>query len=133
MANDSPQNDTPQNLPYIPIGVDGVVEVRGHLVGSSLIDGLRRIFATDSQMEQGDYHMDRSVDLLYRHLQLMALKDQNAIRHRFLKSVFNVLCCAAESLKCDTPAYQGAGSQTGFILRRLQWLFVPKVLGSQTI
>jgi hypothetical protein len=48
-------------------------------------------------MEQGDYFMDRSMDLLEKHLQLMEFSEQSAIRIRYLKSVFNVLCCAAES------------------------------------
>jgi hypothetical protein len=91
--------DIPQNLKYTPIGVEGVVEVNAHLVGSSLIDSLRRTFTVDSQMEQGDYFMDRSMGLLEKHLQLMLLGDQNTIRDRYLKSVFNGLCCAAESLK----------------------------------
>lgn len=105
MANDTPQNDTPQNLTYTPIGVQGVVEVSAHLVGNSLIDSLRRIFTTNSQIEQGDFLMDRSLDLLERHHRLMVRKDQKVVRHSYMKSVFNVLCCAAESLKCDTPTH----------------------------
>jgi hypothetical protein len=90
-------NDIPRNLKYTPIGVEGVVEVNAHLVGSSLIDSLRRTFSVDSQMEQGDYFTDRSMDLLERHLQLMRLTDQIAIGNRYMKSVFNV-CVALPSL-----------------------------------
>ena len=94
-------NNTPKNLKYTPIGVEGVVEVNAHLVGGSLIDSLRRIFTVDRQMEQGDYFMDRSLNLLEKHLQLMILRDQMAIRTQFTESVVNVLCCATGSLKCD--------------------------------
>jgi hypothetical protein len=105
-------NDIPQKLKYTPIGVEGVVEVNAHLVGNSLIDSLRRAFTIDSQMEQGDFFMDRSMDLLEKHLQLMKLNDQITIQDRYMQSVFNVLCCTAESLKCDTPMHQGAEPQT---------------------
>lgn len=79
-------NDIPQNLKYIPI----VVDFNGHLVGSSLIDSLLRTFTIDSQMDQGDHFMDRSLDLLEKHIQLMLLREQNAIRQRFMKSVLNI-------------------------------------------
>jgi hypothetical protein len=92
-------NDIPNNLKYTPIGVEGVVEVNAHLVGGSVIDSLRRTFTIDSQMEQGDYFMDRSLDLLEKHLQLMLLHEQVPIKKSYLKSVFNYLCCAAEPLK----------------------------------
>jgi hypothetical protein len=84
-------NDIPQNLKYTRIGVEGVVEVNAHLVGSSLIDSLRRTFTIDSQMEQGDSFMDRSLNLLEKHLQLMLLREQNIIRQRYIESVFNGL------------------------------------------
>jgi hypothetical protein len=84
-------------------------------------------------MDEGDYFLDRSLDLLQRHLQLMLLSEQVAIRQRYLESVFHVLCRAAESLKCDIPAYQCAGHQKGVTLRRLQRLLVPKVHPSQKV
>jgi hypothetical protein len=110
--------DIPRNLKYTPIGVEGVVEVNARLVGSGLIDSLRRTMTVDSQMEEGDYFMDRSMDLLEKHLQLMRLREQTIIRTRYIKSVFNVLCCATEFLKCDTLTYQGADPQTRVTLRR---------------
>ena len=126
-------SNVPQKSKYTPIGAEGVVEVNVHLVGSSLIDSLRRTFTVGSQMEQGDYFMDRSLDLLEKHLQLMLLRDQANIRTRYMKSVFNVLRCATESLKCDTPTYQGAEPQIRVTLGRLQWLPVPKVLRSPKV
>ncbi|KAF8494121.1 hypothetical protein F5888DRAFT_1718773 [Russula emetica] len=79
-------NDIPQNLKYTRIGVEGVVEVNAHLVGSNLIDSLRRTFTIDSQMEQGDNFMDRSLNLLENHLQLMLLREQNTIRERYIEA-----------------------------------------------
>jgi len=79
-------NDIPQKSKYTPIGVEGVVEVNAHLVGSSLIDSLRRTFTIEGKMEQGDYFMDRSMDLLEKHLQLMEFSEQSAIRIRYLKA-----------------------------------------------
>ena len=94
-------NNIPKNLKYIPIGVEGVVEVNAHLVGDSLIDSLRRTFTVNRQIEQADYFMDRSLNLLEKHLQLMLLSDQMTIRSQYLLSVFSVLCCATGSLKSD--------------------------------
>ena len=90
-------NEIPQKLKYVPIGVEGVVEVNAHVVGNSLIDSLRKIFTVDSHMEQGDFFMDRSLELLEKHLQLMQLGEQNSIQDRYMASVFTFLCCAAES------------------------------------
>jgi hypothetical protein len=126
-------NDIPQNLKYTLIGVEGVVEVNAHLVGGSLVDSLRRTFTIDSQMEQGDNFMDRSRGLLEKHLQLMQLREQIAIRQHYMRSVFDALCCAAESLKCDTSTYQGVETQTRVTLRQLQWLSGSKVLPSQKV
>jgi len=94
-------NDIPQSLKYTPIGVEGVVEVNAHLVGGSLIDSLRKTFTVDRQIEQADFFMDRSLNLLEKHLRLMLLRDQIAIQTPFMESVFNGLCCATESLNCD--------------------------------
>lgn len=113
--------------------MEGTVEVNAHLVGGSLIDSLRRTFTIDSQMEQGDNFLDRSLELLERHLQLMQLNEQIAIRQRYMRSVLDVLCRVAEFRKCDTPTCQGVETQKRVTLRRLQWLLVPKVLASQTV
>jgi hypothetical protein len=64
--------------PEIASGV--VVEVSGHVLGRSLIDGLRKNFFPSSQVEQGDHYMDRSRELLQRHLELIQLDEQNTIR-----------------------------------------------------
>ena len=88
-------NDVPQHLRYIPVGAEGVIEVNAHLVGGSLIDSLRRTFTTDSQMEEGDFFMGRSRNLLHRHQQLMLVREKVAIRQHLVESVFKcfVLCC----------------------------------------
>ena len=126
-------NDIPKNLKYTPIGVEGVVEVNAHLVGGSVIDSLRRTFTIDSQMEQGDYFMDRSLDLLEKHLQMMLLREQITIQQGYMESVFHDLCCSAESLKRDALTYQGTGPQKRVKLKGLQWLPAPKVLPSQKV
>jgi hypothetical protein len=64
-----------------PVG--GVVEVAGPLIGRSIIDGLRTTFSASGQMKKGDYFMDRSRELLRRHLQLMEVDEQDAIRAQF--------------------------------------------------
>jgi hypothetical protein len=81
---------------YTPVMVGGYVRVTGHLIGRSLIDSLRGTFATGGLLEQGDYFMDQSRDLLEKHLQLIFLRDQTTIRYRFLMSVFSV-CVALPS------------------------------------
>ena len=92
-------DNIPQNLKYTPVRVEGVVEVDARLVGGSLIDSLRRTFTIDRQIDRGDYFMDRSLNLLEKHLQLMLLSDQMTIQTQYTGSVFNVLCCATGSLK----------------------------------
>jgi len=64
-----------------------VMEVNNHLVGRSLIDGLRRTFTftTGHEVEQGDFFMDRSRGLLEAHLQMLRLNDQNTIRSKYDK------------------------------------------------
>ena len=89
--------DIPQNMKYTPIGVEGIVEVNAHLVGGSLIDSLRKTFTIGSQLEQGDYFMDRSLDLLEKHLKLMLLSEQITIQRGYMKLVFNSLYYSAES------------------------------------
>ncbi len=89
-----------QKLNYTPISVEGVFEVNGRFGGWNPIDSLRDIFTVDSQVEQGDYFMDRSRNLLEKHLQLMDLEDQTTVRHRYMKSVSTfVLRCRL--LTCD--------------------------------
>ncbi|KAH9978289.1 hypothetical protein BJV74DRAFT_142156 [Russula compacta] len=79
MANNFSQN-------YAPKIVEGAVEVTGHIIGRSLIDGLRKSFTTSSQVEEGDYFMDQSRDLLQKHLQLIQLNEQTIIRHRYVEA-----------------------------------------------
>lgn len=126
-------NDIPQNLKYTPIGVEGVIEVNAHLARGNLLDSLRRTFTIDSQMDEGDYFMDRSLGLLEKHFKLMRLIEQNNTLDQYLKLVSNYLCCAVESLNRDTPTYQSAAPQTQVTLRRIQWLLVPKVFRSQKL
>jgi hypothetical protein len=90
-------SNAPQNLNYTPVSVEGVIEVNGRFGGWNPIDSLRNFFTVDSQVEEGDYFMDRSRHLLDRHLQLMALQDQNNLCNRYVESVFNV--CVA--LPCN--------------------------------
>ena len=57
-----------------------VIDVTSPLVGRSIIDGLRSQFSISNQVRQGDYYMDRSSDLLRRHLQVIEVRQQDAIR-----------------------------------------------------
>jgi hypothetical protein len=61
------------------VAVNGVVEVTGPLIGRNIIDGLWRKLSARSQIQDGDYFMDRSRDLLRRHLQLIELREKYAI------------------------------------------------------
>lgn len=92
---------------HTPVIVGGYVRVTGHLVGRSLIDGLRGIFTIGGQLEEGDYFMDQSRDLLERHFQLIQLRDQTVIRHRYLKSVLNV--CVALPINDVSMMYNVTG------------------------
>lgn len=84
MANKVSQNHTADNLGgVLEVSVGGVVEVSGPLVGRSIIDGLRRRFSAHDQLQEGDGFMDRSRDLLRMHLQLMEVREQDAIRKKF--------------------------------------------------
>ncbi|KAI0299136.1 hypothetical protein B0F90DRAFT_1668778 [Multifurca ochricompacta] len=51
------------------------------------------------QIEQGDHYMDLSRDLLEKHLQLMLLNDQTAIRHTFTSCFDEVQCDRARDAK----------------------------------
>src|SRR5216683_275639 len=70
--------------------VEAVVEVAGHLLGRTVIDYLRKNLMTSRQVEQGDDYMDRSRELLQKHLQLMELDEQARVRDNYMKSVHNV-------------------------------------------
>jgi hypothetical protein len=61
------------------VGVNGVVEVTGPLIGRNIIDGLWRKLSPRSQIQEGDYFMDRSRDLLRRHIQLIELREKGTI------------------------------------------------------
>lgn len=88
MANEVSPNIVPSYL----LGGTIDVEVTGPLVGRSIFDGLRRKFSTSGQMEKGDYLMDRSRELLRRHLQLIELEEQVAIRKKFDELVIPSTC-----------------------------------------
>lgn len=61
------------------VAVNGVIEVTGPLIGRSIIDGLWKKISPRSQIQEGDYFMDRSRDLLRRHIQLIELREQDVI------------------------------------------------------
>lgn len=82
MANNVPPNHTPDGG-FIDETVGGVVDVAGPLIGRNIIDGLRRKFSPSGMVQEGDFLMDRSRDLLGRHLQLMDVRDHKAIRTSF--------------------------------------------------
>ena len=88
MANEVSQNYVPEYL----LGGTVDVEVTGPLVGRSLFNGLRRKFSTSGQIEKGDYFMDRSRELLRRHLQLIRADEQVAIRKQFDELVLSSIC-----------------------------------------
>lgn len=61
----------------------GVIDVDGPLIGRSIIDGLRTKFSASGQLQRGDYFMDRSRELLRKHLQLMEVREQDIVRKKF--------------------------------------------------
>ena len=87
MAN----NVTPNHAPDF-LGGTVDVEVTGPLIGRSIFDGLLGNFSTSGQMEEGDYNMDRSRELLRRHLQLMNVDEQDTIRQKFDELVLPFIC-----------------------------------------
>jgi hypothetical protein len=80
MASSISQNYAPSGVLEVIVG--GAIDVSGPLVGRSIIDGLRKRFSPNGQVQEGDDLMDRSRDLLRRHLQLMEINDQDAIRKK---------------------------------------------------
>ena len=87
MPNNVPPNPTSDSLgDVIEVNVGGVVEVNGSLIGRSIIDGFWSKFSPSSQIQEGDYYMDRSRDLLKRHLRLIDLDEQDAIWQRLDRS-----------------------------------------------
>ena len=82
MANNVPPNHAPDGG-FIEPTVGGVVDVAGPHIGRSIIDGIRRKFSPSGLEQEGDFLMDQSRDLLRRHLQLMEVHDQDAIRNNF--------------------------------------------------
>jgi hypothetical protein len=79
MANNVSSNHAPHGG-FIEETVAGVVDVAGPLIGRSIIDGLRRKFSPSGLVQEGDFLMDRSRNLLGRHFQLMEVRDQDTIR-----------------------------------------------------
>jgi hypothetical protein len=91
MANNVSQNHAPDFLGgVVEVTVGGVVDVTSPLIGRSIIDGLRTKFSPSGQMQEGDYFMDRSRDILKRHLQLIEVHQQDLIRLGIEKSVLTI-------------------------------------------
>jgi hypothetical protein len=103
----------------------GVVDVAGPLIGRSIIDSLRRKFSPSGLVQDGDFLMDQSRDLLGRHLQLMEARDQKAIRKNF-DMLVSIIYVTIYSL---TLVQQCAKYQEW--LGKLQRLPVPKAACSQ--
>jgi hypothetical protein len=82
MANNFSQNHTPNVLGGVELTVGGFVDVTGPPIGTK---GLWGDFTASTQIEEGDYLMDRSRDLLRRHLQMIEVHDQDTIRERIDK------------------------------------------------
>jgi hypothetical protein len=81
MANNVSPNSAPDNhRGVIEVTVAGVVDITGPVIGRSIFDNLRRKLSVSSQMREGDFLMDRSRDLLRRHIQLFEIRQQDAIR-----------------------------------------------------
>jgi hypothetical protein len=74
--------------PGIASGV--IVEVSGHVLGRSLIDGLRRNIFPSGQVEQGDHYMDRSRELLQKHLKLIQLHEKDTILDYYEELVWQI-------------------------------------------
>lgn len=81
MASNVHQNPNHiSNLGNIPgVTIEGFVDVNSPLVGSSIFNGLWRKLSISSQMQQGDYLLDRSRDLFRRYLQLIELHQHDVI------------------------------------------------------
>jgi hypothetical protein len=65
----------------------GAIKVSGHFLGRSLINGVRKNFLTSGQKQQGDGYMDKSRELLQKHLRLIKLQEQNLIQRHYKKLV----------------------------------------------
>ena len=61
----------------------GVFEVASHLVGKSIVDSLRKNFTGDGKMQRGDFYMNRSRELLQRHLEIIRPDDKTTIREKY--------------------------------------------------
>lgn len=104
MANNISLNHPPDLLGgVVEVTVGGVVDVSSPLIGRSIIDGLRTKFSTGSQMQQGDYFMDRSRDLLRRHLQLIEVHQQDTIRLR-IEELVQTVCIHNWLVNCGATA-----------------------------
>jgi len=65
----------------------GAVGVCGSLLGRSLINGIRKNFLTSGQKQQGDGHMDKSRELLQKHLGLIKIQEQDLIQRHYKRLV----------------------------------------------
>lgn len=79
MANNVSPSCAPDTRDVVEVTVAGVIDIAGPVIGGSIIDNLRRIFSTSIQMREGDYLMDRSRELLRRHIQLLEIHQQDVI------------------------------------------------------
>ena len=75
---------------YGPQIAAGVFEVRCHRIGKAIIDSLRKNFTGDGQMQRGDFYMNRSRELLQRHLKIIRLDDKNIIQEKYAEWVRRV-------------------------------------------
>ena len=83
MSNNVPPNRTSDSLgDVIEVNVAGVVEVNGSLIGRSIIDSFWSKFSPGRQIQEGDYYMDRSRDLLKTHLRLIEHDEKDTILQR---------------------------------------------------
>jgi len=68
---------------YGPPIVGGVVQVTGELLGRSLIDHLRNRFSPRCQEQRGDFYMDKSRDLLSKHLKIIPSNNKKLINEEY--------------------------------------------------
>jgi len=72
---------------YAPESVGVSVEVADHLIGRSVIDGLRRSFTVEGQEQQGDELMKQSYELSEKHLELMEHRSRIIIEESYERFV----------------------------------------------
>ena len=132
-SNNVPLNHAPSGFGGVDVNVEGFVDVNTPLVGKSIIDGLWGKFSTSSQLQQGDFLMDRSRNLLRRHLHLIEVNDQDTIRKK-IDELVDYLChnrwinsgvtvCETSETAWKAPAGPGSKGyvKPGSIDNALRW------------